>query len=424
MWSQLIEDILLELKLLRRLLEQTRVLRQTIAEGAPSETEKLAAASLLQSFYNGVENVFDALADRLDGGRPTGAKRHRTLLDKLAAKTDARPAVLSKDLRDGLRHYLEFRNSYRYSHYFRLDWTQMASLVSQCEATLDRLEADLDQFVREHAQQRFLGRPEPEGLPAYWFAPPEQARPPQRQRFRAVLLLVAFAGVLVGALGVDVVRRLHGPQEPQRISTSPLRELSETLIGQLRPWRDEPTIEHVIGVLEFFVRESWLLTYAANGSNDSGDVTGRCESLGASATIALLAGEIVRIELRTPYEHYVFSVSGRRLVRAVQYGLPSGRPQRIAEFDPAGRPVRLAADSDRNGQPVWRERSFRGGKLVLETFTAPDRSLDRLTIRTGPDPNQTTTFAPTEAGAFAPDPNEAARANDLRQPDPNERAGT
>ena len=50
MWPELIEDVLLELKLLRGLLAQCEPLRDVVADATASETEKLAAASLLQSF--------------------------------------------------------------------------------------------------------------------------------------------------------------------------------------------------------------------------------------------------------------------------------------------------------------------------------------------------------------------------------------
>ena len=181
MWPQLIEDIQLELKLLHQLLDQSAPLMQAVADDRAGEVERLAAAAMLQSFYNGVENVLDLLAERVDGDRPAGPERHEALLTGMATATDARPAVVSGELREGLRQYLEFRNSFRYSHYLRLDWSVAASLVGQCAATLERLEAELDRFLRDHAKRRLLGRPGPEGLPDYWFATPQPAAAGRRR---------------------------------------------------------------------------------------------------------------------------------------------------------------------------------------------------------------------------------------------------
>ncbi|MCD6303522.1 MAG: hypothetical protein J7M21_01000, partial [Planctomycetes bacterium] len=158
MWPELIEDIQLELKLLHELLDQTAPLRRAAAgQAAVGLTEKLAAAGVLQCFYNGIENVLDMLAERADGRRPTGRERFALLLDQLSRPLADRPAVISGPLRDGLRQYLEFRNSYRYGHYFRLNWPLASALLARCGETLERFEAELDQFIRHHAGMRFLG---------------------------------------------------------------------------------------------------------------------------------------------------------------------------------------------------------------------------------------------------------------------------
>ena len=415
MCPELIEDLLLELKLLRGLLAQCAPLRDVVADATASETEKLAAASLLQSFYNGVERVFDLLAERLDGDRPAGADRHERLLTQMAAATDARPAVIGPELREGLSEYLEFRNAYRYGHYFRLDWPLMASLVDQSSATLDRLEAELDAFVREHVGKRFLGRDEPEGLPEYWFATPAEP-PAPAGRLRLVGLLAGLAGVILGAGTALLVQHLRRAAPPAEAPAHEMRALAASLARQIVPWRGDPQIHHVHGVLEFFDRPDWRFVFAADHREGTGSVTGRCASLDAAAELVFARGRLARIDLSTAWEKYVFSVSGGRLTRAAQYAMPAGRVRQIAEFGPAGEPVYLAAWQDGDRGPMRRERFYRQGQLLLDTVSLADGAVERLTVRTGSAPDAAAIYAAATPGPLAHDPNATTNLADLPTP--------
>ncbi|MGB2824587.1 MAG: hypothetical protein WBF17_26670, partial [Phycisphaerae bacterium] len=384
MWQELIEDIQLEVKLLRRLLEQCGPLREAVANETATETEKLAAASLLQSFYNGVESVFDLLAERIDGDRPAGPDRHETLLAQVSGPRETRPAVISQELRDGLKQYLEFRNSYRYSHYFRLDWSLMAALVNQSEATLDRLEAELDLFIRGHGKRRLIGRPEPEGLPAYWFSSSSAARRERRRSLAGPCLLSAIAGVVLGLAASAVVqyarRRTAVPKEAP---AHEMRKLAASLASQIQPWRSEPQIRHAAGVLGFFDRQDWRFTFTGSDWRSSGAMTGRCPSLDATATFSFANGELAKIDIRTAWEHYVFSAGGGRLTRAAQHKLSSGQPQWITEFDPDGRPAYLSDWREGEDGPTRRDRFYRQGRLLLETVSRADGTVEKVVVRTG-----------------------------------------
>ncbi len=414
MWSQLIEDIQLELKLLRRLLEQCGPMRQAVANETATETEKLAAASLLQSFYNGVENVFDLLAERIDGDRPTGPDRHETLLARMSGPAEARPAVISQELRDGLKQYLEFRNSYRYSHYFRLDWSLMAALVKQCGQTLDRLEAELDRFVREHGKRRFLGRPEPEGLPAYWFSPPDGTARRRATKLTGPCLVSAVVGVVLGLAASAVVQYARrSTAVPKEAPAAEMRRLTAALASQIQPWRSEPQIGHAAGVLAFFDRQDWRFTFLGSDWRTSPAVTGRCPSLDATATFSFVKGELAKIDIRTSWEHYVFGAGGGRLTRAGQYELSSGQPQWLAEFAADGRPAYLADWRDGEAGLIRRDRFYRDGRLLVDTVSRADGTVEKVVVRTGAAPNAAAVFAATSPGPLARDANAAPNMPDL-----------
>lgn len=115
---------------------------------APTEIELSALAALLHSFYTGIENIFKRVSIELDGERISRDAWHRDLLSRMKAPTSHRPALLSEELHDSLNEYLRFRHVFRNSYSFDLDWQKMSPLVLRLEATWQRLEKSLDDFVK------------------------------------------------------------------------------------------------------------------------------------------------------------------------------------------------------------------------------------------------------------------------------------
>ena len=107
-----------------------------------------ALATMLHSFYTGVENIFKRAAIEIDGGPPTTENWHRDLLDSMATSTAWRSAVVSADTQRRLLGYLSFRHVFRHAYTFRLRWDKMAVLVLECEGVFRQLEADLNSFLR------------------------------------------------------------------------------------------------------------------------------------------------------------------------------------------------------------------------------------------------------------------------------------
>lgn len=421
MQSELVEDIQLELKLLRKLLAQSEAVREAVAEGAAAETEKLAAASLLQSFYNGVERIFDLLAERLDASRPTGEGRHEPLLDQMTEPTADRPAILSEELRAGLKQYLEFRNSYRYSHYFRLNWPLTAELVKQCGATFERLEAELDHFVREHGKMRLLGRPEPEGLPPYWFAPPTEGVPARWRALGGPCLLACLVGIVLGVGLAAAFRYGRSRVQTQDVPPAQIRKLTALLAAELEPWQAEPHVRHAIGVLGFFDRGDWQFTFTGDKWDYTGDVTGTCPSLEGSATLSFHEGALARIDIRTSWDQYVFTLAGGRVARAGHFRLPSGAPRSLIEFDAASNLVCLSEWLEQAGSATRHDRFFRDGKVLVEVVRHADGTVEKLVLRAG---DKAAVFYPMPGGRLTRDPNAPADLRDLPPRAESQPAGT
>lgn len=107
---------------------------------------------MLNSFYNGIENIFKRVAVELGDPLPRGESWHQELLDSMAESTSHRRAVISAGLRTRLKEYMEFRHFFRHAYIFTLRWDRMKGLVLGCEETMQQLEAELDAFLRQLPQ--------------------------------------------------------------------------------------------------------------------------------------------------------------------------------------------------------------------------------------------------------------------------------
>jgi hypothetical protein len=73
-------------------------------------------------------------------------------------------------------------------------------------------------------------------------------------------------------------------------------------------------------VLDFFAREGWAFRASGGRWAGTGEVTGQCDDLVATASLRFEAHSLLRIELIVGEEWYVYS-------------LPAGRPERLAHYD-------------------------------------------------------------------------------------------
>src|SRR5437868_4736954 len=92
----------------------------------PTLLEVTALASILHSFYNGLENIFLLIAKRVDQQTLAGERWHQTLLEQMAVATEKRAAPLKVETVESLKDYLAFRHFYRHSYSFFLDWQRLA----------------------------------------------------------------------------------------------------------------------------------------------------------------------------------------------------------------------------------------------------------------------------------------------------------
>lgn len=139
--------IAVEMELLRRLLSRHPELIEKCRREDPSHIEIDALATILHSFYGGVENLFKIIVNDLDDGLPNVPTWHTVLLARVTQPTESRPAVISEALAATLKDYLDFRHVFRHAYAFELQWSRMAHLVWDVEETFRRLEEEVARFL-------------------------------------------------------------------------------------------------------------------------------------------------------------------------------------------------------------------------------------------------------------------------------------
>ncbi|MBI5830258.1 MAG: antitoxin [Chloroflexi bacterium] len=130
MSEQIVSDIKFEIEQIDKLLETYTDLLAKAQTGKPDLVETTAIGSVLHSFYNGLENVFLAIAKGIDRNVSAGSQWHRDLLNQMAQSTTRRKAILSASTAESLTDYLSFRHFFRHSYSFYLDWEELEELVT------------------------------------------------------------------------------------------------------------------------------------------------------------------------------------------------------------------------------------------------------------------------------------------------------
>ena len=146
MWPETEEQVAIERLQINQLLEAYQPLIQKTLTTEPDFIEISALATMLHSFYTGLENIFKRIAHEIDGAVPSGPTSHVALLIQMSRATANRPAVISESLKIRLSAFLGFRHVFRHAYSFQLDWEKMRNLVSQSQPTWQEFQEELDLF--------------------------------------------------------------------------------------------------------------------------------------------------------------------------------------------------------------------------------------------------------------------------------------
>ena len=119
------------------------------ATAEPDAVEKTALASIIHSFYTGIEGIFLVIAKRVDEQIPTGERWHRDLLDQISKPNSLRAFVITADTKEALQNYLAFRHFFRQAYVYVLRWEEMRDLVVQMESTWITVKKEIETFISQ-----------------------------------------------------------------------------------------------------------------------------------------------------------------------------------------------------------------------------------------------------------------------------------
>lgn len=128
--DKIIAQVTFEISQIDQLLASYADLLTRSQQRRPDLVEITAIASVLHSFYNGIENMFLLIAKGIDQHVPTGSQWHRDLLIQMSQPTERRNGIIPPELAQKLAIYLGFRHFYRHAYSFFLDWDELEKLVA------------------------------------------------------------------------------------------------------------------------------------------------------------------------------------------------------------------------------------------------------------------------------------------------------
>lgn len=142
------EQIQFKIEDINKLFAEYQLIFEKIKVGVPDLFDMTILGSVLHSFYNGLENIFEIIAKNVDGHVPNGNKSHQELLHQMASENNKRNEILNEELYLKLREYATFRHFYRHAYSFQLNWEKMEYLVKDVHVTWKEVKENLENFIK------------------------------------------------------------------------------------------------------------------------------------------------------------------------------------------------------------------------------------------------------------------------------------
>jgi len=142
-----IKKIKFEIKQINTLVDSYQALFSKVEESSPDLVELAALASILHSFYNGIENIFQIIVKKIDLEIVDDAQWHKEILRKMSEPNKNRGAVISIHTMLLLSRYLSFRHFYRHSYSFYLNWIELQPLVRSLTRIWNSTSNEINAFL-------------------------------------------------------------------------------------------------------------------------------------------------------------------------------------------------------------------------------------------------------------------------------------
>ncbi|OHD14795.1 MAG: hypothetical protein A2086_14100 [Spirochaetes bacterium GWD1_27_9] len=144
--SELTEKIEFEINEIETLIKSYSSLVELCKNQEPDLIYLSALATMLHSFYNGLENIFLSISKTIDKQIPQASNWHKILLYKMGEKTENKNPVLSEETIEKLEEYLSFRHFFRHSYSYHLSWNKLKPLVSELSELWLKIKEEIIKF--------------------------------------------------------------------------------------------------------------------------------------------------------------------------------------------------------------------------------------------------------------------------------------
>ena len=148
--NNIIQKILFEIDQIDELINESQTLLEICKTKEPDFVEKCGIAMILQSFYNGIENIISLIIKNKDLTFPNENKWHKELLDKAFKETKNRTEIFNNELKVSLNEYLKFRHFARHSYGFQFKWEKMRNMLFNMNIIWEEVKRQVNIFIKNN----------------------------------------------------------------------------------------------------------------------------------------------------------------------------------------------------------------------------------------------------------------------------------
>jgi len=136
-----------EISQIDKLLNESQLLQDLCKLKVPDFIELSAAAMVLHSFYNGVENIILMIFKNFEEKLPSGNNWHIELLEKATTQNGNRKIIFNSELKNQLEEYRKFRHIVRHTYNYKLNWTMMEGIMNNVNTVWNKIKESLIKFM-------------------------------------------------------------------------------------------------------------------------------------------------------------------------------------------------------------------------------------------------------------------------------------
>jgi len=145
--NAIIKKILFEIEQIDQLIDDSSSLFNLCNLREPDFIERCGIALILQSFYNGIENIVLLIMKNKGDILQDGTKWHKNLLSKTFENNENGSQIFREELKIPLYDYLQFRHFVRHTYGFQLKWGKMKNLFFDMIIIWEKIKEDILSFI-------------------------------------------------------------------------------------------------------------------------------------------------------------------------------------------------------------------------------------------------------------------------------------